>query len=226
MYKYIRTIRSYGYILLPVTLLYFKLSKSTFHASDDMLNVNPLALVVHQRIKDSLVVIPTLRGAAAVAGSLVTLGAGGGVLVLAAPPSWFHSFMRWTPDQPPSFSLMARVLFVPSLVEEIVWRVMLQPPTMGWSGRLLVNAAFAVPYHWCIGEISSVTGTGATPAAQIFKDPAFQAVAFVLGNLCSFAYVQAGHGVWAPVMVHSIAVSLWLSYFGGENLLLGRRKGE
>lgn len=178
----------------------------------------PAASRAVMRVVDSARVIPNFQGGIAVCGSLVTMGAiaAGGIAL-----GWLSdNIVRPTAGEWPTASLVARVLVVPSLVEEVVWRVVLQPPAMAWSTRILINGVFAWPYHWIGGTIAAKRLGSESGAATAFHDPMFIAMAFLLGNLCSVAYHQSGYGLWAPVVVHGVTVSIWLSVLGGEAILL------
>lgn len=184
-----------------------------------MMPIAPLVNDAAIRVVDSVRVVPTLRGAFAVVGSI---GAFGAIAAagMALTPTWFESVARYTPGQAPSIGMVARVFVVPSLVEEMLWRVILQPPTMHWGTCVLVNAVFAFPYHWTVGAIAG------GEAARTFRHPVFGGMAFLLGNLCSFSYRNASFGAWAPVVVHGILVSIWLTTFDGEAILLGEENGD
>lgn len=112
-----------------------------------------------------------------------------------------------------------RTLVVPGLVEEVVWRVVLQPPGTSWPVMLAVNAAFAA-YHVVGSATAEWYLDGQRQGARaVLADPAFLTLAMVLGNLCSYAYVQAGHALWAPVLVHAATVTVWLDCLGGQRAL-------
>jgi predicted Abi (CAAX) family protease len=107
---------------------------------------------------------------------------------------------------------------IPSLLEEVVWRVVLQPPGMVWGRIVVVNAAFSL-YH-IVGSSPLAELEGKIGAKTIFCDPMFLSLAFVLGNACSFAYIRSGHSLWAPVLVHALSVTVWLSFLGGQSALV------
>jgi hypothetical protein len=160
-------------------------------------------------------------------------------------------------DTPPSATArrigttMLRVLLIPSLCEELLWRVILQPPQSSVRRIVWINGLYAVS-HVVLAEVllvfiylllvclpsssssllsllnrhttSSSTETSTTfvtSANRVFTDPSFLGISFVLGNLCSYSYIRSGYALYAPVLVHSIAVSIWLTTLGG-NAALGR----
>jgi len=78
-----------------------------------------------------------------------------------------------------------------------------------------VNAAFAL-YHPIVGNIVwkliplrlglySLHRPGVT---RVFTDPAFLFLAFVLGSVCSAAYMVSGGALYAPVVIHAVAVAV------------------
>ena len=114
---------------------------------------------------------------------------------------------------------LARTLVVPSLVEEVLWRVVLQPPGMSWwPHMMLVNVAFAA-YHTVGSTALAERCQGRQGARAVFTNPAFLTLAFVLGNACSYAYVFSGYSLWAPVVTHALPVTLWLTLLGGDQAL-------
>jgi len=125
-------------------------------------------------------------------------------------------------DDTPSFfrpgdtllTTFGRALVAPALLEEAFWRgFLLRTTAAAFSVRSLgVNAAFAA---------SHVVAAELRPAARdVFRDPAFLAVAFALGLACTRTYVTAGRALWAPIVVHAAAVTCWLTALGGERRLL------
>lgn len=112
----------------------------------------------------------------------------------------------------------ARTLIMPGLVEELFWRVLCQPPGTKWSVILAVNAAFTF-YHVIGSAPLTEYLDGRRGAKAVFSDPTFLMLAFVLGNVCSYAYIQAGYALWAPVFAHAIPVSVWLTFLKGEEAL-------
>jgi predicted Abi (CAAX) family protease len=127
----------------------------------------------------------------------------------------------------------ARTLIVPSVPEELIWRVLLlQPPLIPspssyWSSPrvLFVNVLFAA-YHYhgsvILTEIfhkKNDHDRSYAGAKTVFRDPMFLTLAFVLGNACSYAYQRSGYSLWAPVIVHAVSVTVWLTLLSGEKAL-------
>lgn len=113
----------------------------------------------------------------------------------------------------------ARTLVVPGFVEEAIWRrtFLRSTPSALSTKSLLVNAGFAAS-HVVTGLALASLRPGA-PA--LFWDPAFLVLALAFGIACTHAYVRAGHRIAAPVIVHALAVTVWLRCLGGERLLSG-----
>lgn len=165
-----------------------------------------------QRWISSAQVRPNAAGGWAVVQSIAVFG----VVAL----SQDLSFAQWPPKTPPDVLVFARVLLVPSLVEESVFRVLLQPPGMSLSMIVVTNGLFAA-YH-LIGAAAGEHVFHRPGVVRTFQDPKFLSLAFVLGNLCSYSYRMANYGLWAPVLVHAIPVAVWLSMLGGEAVLLDK----
>mmetsp|Transcript_15889 Transcript_15889/g.23372 ORF Transcript_15889/g.23372 Transcript_15889/m.23372 type:complete len:199 (-) Transcript_15889:117-713(-) len=127
------------------------------------------------------------------------------------------------------FTMLGRTLFVPGLTEEVFWRVALTPNPIADGSRgfsklrlvLLLNTMFAL-YHLIPVLGAEKLGWMIPPGAPtVFSDPSFLALAFVLGNACSFSYHVSFYGLYAPVLVHAVTVAFWLDACGGEKVLRG-----
>ena len=111
-----------------------------------------------------------------------------------------------------------RSLLIPSLLEEILWRVILQPPGSSVLRMVGVNVAFSL-YH-TVGSVFLAERLDGRPGARtVFCNPVFLSLAFVLGNACSWCYVRSGHALWAPVLTHAVVVTIWLTCGNGETAL-------
>lgn len=55
--------------------------------------------------------------------------------------------------------------------------------------------------------------------SRIFSDPAFLILTFILGTVCSAAYMMNGGGLYSPVIIHGVAVAVWLEMLGGAEAL-------
>lgn len=120
---------------------------------------------------------------------------------------------------PARFYLPVTLLLFPALPEEAVFRGLLIPNATGQRGpraiaisTLLSSLAFVL-WH----PLNALT---VNPGArQLFLDPAFLLIVFLLGVTCSLAYVLS-RSLWAPVLIHWLTVLVWVLWLGGRNLLL------
>lgn len=112
-------------------------------------------------------------------------------------------------------AMLLRVLFLPALVEELLFRVLANPhPREQATLREVVAAGSLslVAYvlaHPLVGYVSGVS----TP----FMRPEFLLLTALLGSACLLIYRRSG-SLWPPVALHWLVVSGWLA-FGGEGLL-------
>lgn len=187
------------------------------------------------RLKASFCVRPTIKGGVSVLQSCCFMAVcTSGCIAM----GWTDTFVKRIPlrPTPPSDDrrpterlLFLRVLIVPGLCEEVIWRVLLQPPGSSIAYIVWINSMYALshvlyaPLLWCVAPYwrRARSGHASLEAPLVFSDPTFVSLAFVLGNLCSYSYIRAGYAVWAPVLVHAVTVTVWLSLFGG-NEALGR----
>lgn len=85
--------------------------------------------------------------------------------------------------------LLLRVFFVPSLLEETLFRV-LPPPR--WAPQALAAYVLSHP----LNALLFVPG-----ARDVFFDPTFLLLALLLGAACSVLYRRTG-SLWPPVVLH------------------------
>ena len=163
--------------------------------------------------------------------------------------------------------VFVRVLFVPSLCEEIIWRCgTILPPHLTTKRPslfyILVMNSFYTMSHVMYAKVLSrfrPPPPSSSPSSKllqtknnisssnnknnnadthtttlsnqidsieatrkVFTDPSFLFHTYILGYLCSYSYIQAGYALYAPVLIHTVAVSIWLTFLGG-NEVLGRK---
>ena len=112
-------------------------------------------------------------------------------------------------------AILPRVLFLPALVEELLFRVLPNPHPYEHAALREVFAAGSlslVAYvlaHPLAGYVAGVS----TP----FMRPEFLLLAALLGSACLLLYRRSG-SLLPPVALHWLVVSGWLA-FGGEGLL-------
>ena len=122
---------------------------------------------------------------------------------------------RWRPSPPrPLLRQAAALLWMPSLVEELLFRVaplprpgeaMATPALLAWA--LLALVAFVV-YHPLAGRLWYPAGR------VLFEDPRFLVLCTGLGLVCTLAYGASGSLV-PPVLLHWLVVLVWLNPLGG-----------
>ena len=103
----------------------------------------------------------------------------------------------------PVLPLTLRVLVVPGLLEELVFRVAPPPRFTGFalSAYVLMHPLNAWLFF---------------PAARsVFYNPIFLLIVALLGAGCTLLYRRTG-SVWPPALVHGLVVAGWLLFLGGE----------
>ena len=190
------------------------------------------ASLVGRRIVAASTTPPSVQGMIGIAQGLLGFGICAAVITTqtTGTPS---EFVVWEEPRPPishALGTLARVLMVPSLVEEVIWRVAFVPHPAVVDGGVMssfprVPQALAVNALFTLSHLVGahlLQQTGRRPGAiDVFTKPSFLLLAFGLGGACTFAYVTSGGALYAPVVVHAIPVTLWLAYFGGEKRLQG-----
>jgi predicted Abi (CAAX) family protease len=113
---------------------------------------------------------------------------------------------------------VAGLLLLPALVEELLFRVLLIPspsegfpwlPQLAWSA---LSLGLFVLYHPVAGRLWY------PQARALFNDPRFLVQATLLGVACSLTYLLTG-SLWPPVLIHWLAVVIWLEPFRGRERL-------
>jgi predicted Abi (CAAX) family protease len=110
---------------------------------------------------------------------------------------------------------MAKLLAMPALVEELIFRVCLIPhPGEGfpWQSQLawiVLSLSLFVIYHPLAARLWY------PQARPLFDSPPFLLQASLLGLACSLAYGATG-SLWPPVLIHWMAVVIWLEPLRGR----------
>ncbi|MCP9926992.1 CPBP family intramembrane metalloprotease [Cyanobium sp. CH-040] len=124
---------------------------------------------------------------------------------------------RWRP-LPVVLPHAAGLLVMPALVEELIFRVGLLPhPLEGEHGAALLawmalSVGLFVLYHPLAGRLWYRAGR------RLFDDPRFLVQCTLLGVACAVVYVVTG-SLWPPVLIHWLAVLVWLEPLQGRRLL-------
>lgn len=126
-------------------------------------------------------------------------------------PGWLDS---------PITPLLPIILFVfPSLLEEIFFRGVLIPRDILDAGRaktiwsVVISTLVFVAWHPFNALAFNPT------AIPLFLDPWFLVIVGAMGFTCGFAYVLS-RSIWVPVIIHWAAVTVWVVFLGGRNLVL------
>jgi len=144
--------------------------------------------------------------------------------VVAAAIGFPTGFLRLEPADLPAATLIRTsvVLFLhPSFVEELIFRVLPIPhPREGASSRTMalwtaVGLVLFIVVH-------PLNGLLLRPAAfTLFTSPAYLVMVGLLGLACAVAYVRSA-SIWPPVLLHWLAVNVWIFLLGGNAILGGR----
>ena len=116
--------------------------------------------------------------------------------------------------------VMPFALFIfPSLLEESIFRGLLIPRDALERGTkyvvfiVLLSSLIFVAWH----PLNALT---INPGAkEIFLNPYFLFVAFLLGITTGISYIYS-KSLWAPVIIHWLTVVVWVIFLGGRNLVL------
>lgn len=112
------------------------------------------------------------------------------------------------------------LLFVfPSLLEEVFFRGLLIPRNVLSSGpgkaawSVAISTLVFVAWHPFNALLFNPT------AVPLFLDPWFLIIVCAMGVTCGWAYVVS-RSIWVPVIIHWAAVTVWVLFLGGRNLML------
>jgi predicted Abi (CAAX) family protease len=114
--------------------------------------------------------------------------------------------------------IIATSLFMPAVIEELFFRVLLLPRTTEKVSALglwfwgCISLAMFIVYH-------PLNALSFFPRGlKTFFNVVFLVLAALLGIVCSIAYIQSG-SLWTPVVIHWLAVVVWLLLLGGYKKL-------
>ncbi|WP_255087577.1 MULTISPECIES: type II CAAX prenyl endopeptidase Rce1 family protein [unclassified Synechococcus] len=180
----------------------------------------PVLSTVLRRFSDALFTplggsgtAPALAVLLAYAGVALELGRRSGFL----PEVWKRKGWRFQPLAP-LLRQAGWLLLMPSLAEELVFRVALLPhplegpgpkASLAWGA---LSVGLFVLYHPLAGA------SWYRQARKVFHDPRFLLQCTLLGVACVLTYDLTG-SLWAPVLIHWLAVTLWLGPLGGRRRL-------
>jgi predicted Abi (CAAX) family protease len=114
--------------------------------------------------------------------------------------------------------IIATSLFMPAVIEELFFRVLLLPRTTENVSPLglwfwgCISLAMFIVYH-------PLNALSFFPRGlKTFFNVVFLVLAALLGIVCSIAYIQSG-SLWTSVVIHWLAVVVWLILLGGYKKL-------
>ena len=192
-------------------------------AAPQMLPVDPTSLLGHLPVLGTLFnrvlasLLPPFQPGDLGRSLLVLAGYGAVALGLGMASGFLSLPWQW-PPLAEVLPRLARLLLMPALVEELLFRVLLIPhPIEGfpWQPLLAWNAlslGLFVLYHPVAARLWY------PQARDLFDDPRFLLQATLLGVACSLAYGFTG-SLWPPVLIHWLAVVIWLEPFRGREQL-------
>ncbi len=189
-------------------------------AAPELLPVDPTSLLGHLPVLGTLFnrvlasLLPPFQPGDLGRSLLVLAGYGALALALGVASGFLSLPMQW-PPLAEALPRLAKLLLLPALVEELLFRVLLIPhPIEGfpWQSLLAWNAlslGLFVLYHPVAARLWY------PQARALFEDPRFLFQAALLGVACSLAYGFTG-SLWPPVLIHWLAVVIWLEPFRGR----------
>jgi predicted Abi (CAAX) family protease len=130
----------------------------------------------------------------------------------------FLQFQNWTANWIDKSLLILRCLFLPGIVEELCFRVLLLPhpieTTNWWEWGLwgVFSLLLFILYHPLNAKYLYQAGF------PTFFNPIFLTLAGLLGITCTIAYGLTG-SLWVIVGIHWVVVTTWLMFFGGISRL-------
>ena len=170
--------------------------------------MNSIFLILWSRLSRAIITVPDLgdRGVfmLAIAYAFLTLVLG-----------IMFGFLDWNPCR--SKRVIVRVvvtsLFAPAILEELAFRVLLLPyPSSQLSMSDLRWSMFSLLLFVIYHPLNALTFF--PQGKQTFFEPLFLGLATILGITCTVVYYQSG-SLWLPVLIHWLAVVLWLLCFNG-----------
>jgi len=118
---------------------------------------------------------------------------------------------------------VAGLLVMPSLVEELLFRVLPLPHPLEGAGAVdligwgLLAGGLFVGYHPLAARFWY------RQAEPLFRQARFLVPCALLGLVCSIAYLATG-SLWPPLLLHAAVVITWLEGLGGRRLLGSERQ--
>ncbi|NJR17114.1 MAG: CPBP family intramembrane metalloprotease [Calothrix sp. CSU_2_0] len=137
--------------------------------------------------------------------------------IIAIPLGFKFGFLHlqiWSANWVNKCLLILRCLFLPAIVEELFFRVLLLPHPIEitswfkWGLWGIFSLVLFVIYHPLNAKTLFKAGF------PTFYNPVFLGLAALLGVACTVAYGLTG-SLWVVVFIHWVVVVVWLIVFGG-----------
>ncbi|NQV11073.1 MAG: CPBP family intramembrane metalloprotease [Cyanobacteria bacterium] len=182
----------------------------------------PLVSILLRRTADAL--FTPLVGSAALVSGLVLLVYAGTALVIGERSGFLPRVGRRQSWRAPPVAAwlfpVAGLLVRPALLEEVFFRVALLPHPLEGAGIFSSLAWGALSVGLFVAYHPLAAATWYPRGRSLFWDPRFLSQCALLGVACVLAY-DLTSSLWAPVLIHWLAVSLWLWPLGGRHRLAG-----
>lgn len=134
---------------------------------------------------------------------------------IAIPIGFTKNFLSWQPLSSLWYHQLGtaiKLLFVPALVQEYLFRVLLLPypkdwfsPLMWWSWGFIALGIY-IAYHLIWAKWFG---------RSTFANPVFLLLITLLGLTCTINYYFIG-SLWTITFIHWVAVTVWWLFFGGK----------
>ena len=115
---------------------------------------------------------------------------------------------------------VAGLLLLPSLVEELLFRVLPLPHPLEGAGPVAVLGWSALAGGLFVAYHPLAARCWYRRADPLFRQARFLVPCALLGLICTLAYLESG-SLWPPVLLHGAVVVTWLEALGGKGLLAG-----
>ncbi|NJM47109.1 MAG: CPBP family intramembrane metalloprotease domain-containing protein [Alkalinema sp. RU_4_3] len=145
---------------------------------------------------------------------LIALGALGLYGAIAIPYGFSRGFLKWARwEVPKPKKLTIQLFFMPALVEELLFRVLLLPGPLAttwwvWGGWAIAGIVLFVLYHPLNARTFYPAGN------PTFLEGHFLRLAGLLGVVCTAVYALTS-SLLLITLIHWVVVWIWLSRMGG-----------
>lgn len=144
-----------------------------------------------------------------------------GFAAIAYPLGKSQHLLRWSPWRVPWYRQLGwliRLLFVPALIQEYIFRVLMIPypkqwfPAWSWWSWALLSLGLFVGFQWLYARFIQRS------LYPFISAPLVLTLYTLLGTACTLAYWLTG-SLWTITLIHWFAMSVWILLLGGMQLL-------